>query len=374
MKVLLVGNYPPDGQQSMSRYAMFLRDQLQQRGYDAQLILPQAVVGRVIGPGNPLAKWVGYVDKYIFFPPRLRSRSRHADLVHVCDHSNSPYLRWAGRTPAIITAHDMLAIRSATDEFPENPTGRTGKILQAWILRGLQRARALISVSEKTKRDLQALLAGDKPITVIHHTVNWDYAPATAKEIDQARAACGLQPGDEYLLHVGANQWYKNRPGAMKIALALRQYPRFAHIKLLMAGRPWTDEMRSIQREHNFNDAIAVVAPNNTTLRSLYSGATALLFPSREEGFGWPILEAQACGCPVITSARQPMMEIAGEGAILIDPENPHEAARVIEQNWDEREQRVKLGFENLKHFGLEQMMSGYCRAYDDAIAAHGLS
>jgi hypothetical protein len=68
------------------------------------------------------------------------------------------------------------------------------------------------------------------------------------------------------------------------------------------------------------------------------------------------------------------MMEIAGEGAILIDPENPHEAARVIEQNWDEREQRVKLGFENLKHFGLEQMMSGYCRAYDDAIAAHGLS
>jgi glycosyltransferase involved in cell wall biosynthesis len=72
------------------------------------------------------------------------------------------------------------------------------------------------------------------------------------------------------------------------------------------------------------------VEPPEEQLRALYTGAPALLFPSLEEGFGWLILEAQACGCPVITIARPPMTEAAGGAAILINPEEVAGAAAEI--------------------------------------------
>ena len=75
---------------------------------------------------------------------------------------------------------------------------------------------------------------------------------------------------------------------------------------------------------------IEVVEPSDEDLRSLYSGAAALLFPSLYEGFGWPLIEAQSCGCPVITSNRSPMTEVAGSAALYIDPANESAAAALI--------------------------------------------
>ena len=68
----------------------------------------------------------------------------------------------------------------------------------------------------------------------------------------------------------------------------------------------------------------------NEDLRALYSKATALLFPSLREGFGWPIIEAQACGCPVFTSDRVPMTEVGGDAAIYLDPTDPRPAPRLL--------------------------------------------
>ena len=77
-----------------------------------------------------------------------------------------------------------------------------------------------------------------------------------------------------------------------------------------------------------------LVSVQNEDLRALYSTATALLFPSFQEGFGWPIIEAQACGCPVITSNRTPMTEVGENAAIYINPDSPEEAAREIAKHF----------------------------------------
>jgi glycosyltransferase involved in cell wall biosynthesis len=294
---------------------------------------------------------------------------RSADLVHVCDHSNSSYLRWTGKTPQVITAHDLLAVRSALGHFPQNQTRPTGKVLQRRILAGLASACHIISVSAKTKEDLEALLSSKPDIKVIHHSLHGHYEPATATEIEAARAACGLNAGDEYLLHVGGNQWYKNRLGALKIALELRRYERFRRVKLVMAGAPWPEAMQAFRREHVFGDAIEVVSPSNEQMRVLYSGALALLFPSLAEGFGWPVLEAQACGCLVITSDRAPMTEIAGQGAILIDPENAAVAAQVIDSRIGEAEVLKLAGWENLKRFTMDDVIRRYNDVYESVIA-----
>src|ERR1700761_9372503 len=166
MKVLLVSNYELDAQQSMLRYAEWLRGSLEERGHEMEIISPAVVVGGLVSKRNPLSKWLGYIDKFVLFPRRLRSKATRFDLVHVCDHSNSPYLKSAGSTPHIITVHDLLAIRSALGDFPQNPTRRTGRWLQRWILNGLGQASHLISVSGKTREDLQGLLRTDPVISV----------------------------------------------------------------------------------------------------------------------------------------------------------------------------------------------------------------
>lgn len=365
MKVLLVGNYEPDAQQSMLRYAELLRAGMEARGHQVEVVHPPAVFGAMVPRKSRWFKWLGYVDKFLLFPLQLRQKAKDADVVHVCDHSNSGYLRWVGGRPSLITVHDLLAIRSVRGDFAQTRTGATGKALQRWILRGLNSARHMVSVSEKTKSDLEAMLSSKPGIVVIHHGLNWKYEPSNSDEIAAARAALGLAAGDEYLLHVGGNQWYKNRPGVLRIALALRKYERFKNVKLVLAGKPWTEEMRAICREHNFADAVEVVNPSNEEIQALYSGALAFLFPSLEEGFGWPILEAQACGCPVITTARPPMSEIAGEGAILIDPEDEEGAARTIAGRMGEADVLRQAGWQNLKRFSTEAMMEKYASVYE---------
>ena len=126
MRVLLVANYEPDAQQSMLRYAEFLRHGIEQQGHRMEVVHPPAVVGRLVAADNPFRKWLGYIDKFVLFPTRLRMKARNADLVHVCDHSNSYYLQWTGKTPRVITAHDVLAIRSALDIFRKAGPGARG--------------------------------------------------------------------------------------------------------------------------------------------------------------------------------------------------------------------------------------------------------
>ena len=103
----------------------------------------------------------------------------------------------------------------------------------------------------------------------------------------------------------------------------------------------------------------------NEELQALYSGALALLFPSREEGFGWPVLEAQACGCPVITSNRAPMTEIAGDAALFIDVESPELAAQTIAEQISSLPSLREAGFRNLDRFATDKIIDSYLAFYE---------
>lgn len=364
MKVLLVANYKPDHQNSMARYAELLQAKLNARGHDARILRPPVVATRVVKRSSPLFHWLGYFDKFLLFPLMLRLRARRADLVHVCDHSNSCYLRWTGRTPAVITAHDMLAIRSALGHFPQNPTRWSGVRLQRWILRGLAGAGKIICVSQKTRQDLESLLPAPPAMEVIPNALGEAFRPASADDIETIRQLCGLGAGDEYLLHVGKDNWYKNRPGVLRILAELRKHPRFAHIRLVIAGA----SLPSILREQalELGGVVECHAPTDEQLRALYTGALAFLFPSLEEGFGWPIIEAQACGCPVITTSRPPMNEVAGDAAIFIDPGNAAGAAAAIAARVDDFPALRQAGFENIRQYAADTVVDRICRVYGE--------
>jgi glycosyltransferase involved in cell wall biosynthesis len=368
MRILLLENFEPDGQESMLRYAVWLERILKARGHDVTVVAPRAFISPMAR--NPaLKKYLGYLDKFLLFPSRLRRMALSHDLVHVLDHSNSMYLRTVRRMPNLITCHDVLAIRAARGEFPQTHTGWSGRLLQQWILSGLRGARHVLCVSSKTAHDLRALIGetgkNTVELRVVFNALNWGYGPG-GELSSELISHLGLQPGERYFLHVGGNQWYKNRAGVIRIFARLVEMDEFSATKLVLAGKPLTGELRAtIDQERLGDRVIEAVDATNEDLRALYGNALALLFPSLEEGFGWPILEAQACGCPVIASDREPMPEVAGEAAIFIDPVDARAAATAIATGLKRREQLISAGFRNLERFDEEAIASQYCAFYE---------
>ena len=369
MRVLLVGNYLPDRQDSMQLYAELLQRGLRQRGHDVHLLQPPAVLGGITADDQASSKWLGYADKFLLFRGALRRAAAQADVVHVCDHSNAMYVPVIRHVPHIVTCHDILAIRSAMGHFPQNRVGATGRVFQRLITRGLRQAQHILCVSEKTREDLRTYLAiPESRLRVVPNALHWPYAPVETEKRATLLASMGL--GDEpYFLHLGANHWYKNRAGAVAIFASLRSLPAYQDAKLVMAGGPITPELEAAAREHGVRDAmLAVPGPGNLQLAALYSGAIATLFPSLEEGFGWPILESQACGCPVVVADRAPMNQISGGAAILIDPAQPAEAARHIEQELAKADALRAAGVRNAATYTADRMLDGCEAMYRQAV------
>ncbi len=370
MKILFIGNYPHLTTKSMHLFAGMLRSGIEQAGHEALILQPPPIVGRLSPADRGLGKWLGYLDRYVLFRPLLRRAAAWADVVHVCDQANAPYARWLHGKPHIVTCHDMLAIRSALGEIPNNQTRWTGRVYQRWILAGLRRARHVVCVSEQTRDELVSV-AGipEERVSVIPNALNYPYRYISSSEAEGHLKALGLSDTTPYLLHVGGNQWYKNREGVQRIFKRFLALAGCEHYHLLMAGMRWTGKMHIFAREANIEDRVhEVIDPSNEALQALYSRADGLLFPSLAEGFGWPIIEAQACNCPVFTSNRAPMTKVGGKGAIYFDPTDEDEAAQTIATNLRDTTAMRRLGLENANLYSKEGMIVGYLEAYRTAI------
>lgn len=369
MRVLLVANFEADEQKSMLLYADWVKTMAENHGHDVRVARPTPFFVRLSRhPG--FRKYLGYLDKFIVFPRRLAKLAKQYDIVHVLDHSNSMYLQLVKGKPKFITCHDLLAIRGARGEFPKVTTSLTGRLLQRWILSGLRKADFAICVSEKTARDLQRFTTHDRPqMRVIHHSLNSHYGPG-AKLGAALESKLALNAGQPYLIHVGGNSWYKNRLGALHIFAHFAEMLENTDHKFVMVGPRWTSEMVSFVRENGLSARVVeAVGIGASELRELYCNAAALLFPSFEEGFGWPVLEAQACGCLVITTGRPPMTEVAGEAAIYIDPNEPERAAQAMSAGIRNGDSLRAAGFRNLERFNEKKVAAQYMEFYE-AVAA----
>ena len=161
--VLLIGNYPADRQQSMQRFAIMMLTGLNAAGVPAELILPRSFLGRIRFAGPFVGKWLGYIDKFAFFPRQLRRKlCSGVDLVHICDHSNAMYAAHVDELPVVVTCHDLLAVRGALGEVADCPASLTGKYLQRWIVSGLRKASAIVCASSATLRDAERIVNGTK--------------------------------------------------------------------------------------------------------------------------------------------------------------------------------------------------------------------
>jgi len=373
MKVLLVNNLAGDRQESMQRFGRMLAAGLPAEGIEAVTIAPQLRLARLARPyryrGWP--KLLGYVDKFVLFPGKLRRAIRQLDpdVVHIMDHGNSAYhLATAGR-PALVTCHDLLQIRAARGEIPFHRPGWSGRRFQHWILRHLGAAPEVACTSGQTRAELIELTRRAPARThLVPLGLNHPYAPvAPGESLPRLQA---LAPGDwhrseaGFYLNVGGGQWYKNRPGLLRIFAALRKQTPSSPW-LVMVGKPLSGEDAALALELGLGGRLLLLSNvGNEDLAALYSAARGLIFPSRMEGFGWPIAEALACGCPVFTTDRAPMTEVGGDAAVYLDPDRPDEAAaRILGALPDAAGMRAR-GLVQAKRWTAPRMIRDYAQLY----------
>lgn len=325
------------GLRSQAHFVRMLAQACSARGHTVQVRQP---VGRLQQRLQvPAArKWAGYADQYLLFPRELRRQAQTdaSDTLYVfCDQALGPWVPALAHRPHVVHCHDLLALRSALGEVPENPTRASGRLYQRYIRRGFRGARHFISISQQTRDDLHRV-GGVQPVTseVVFNGLNHPYRPLPRQQALALLGQAGLElPPAGLLLHVGGGQWYKNTAGvvALYARLATQALARQEPVPgLLMVSPPAGASHSEVQEwlwqvpaggQVQFRQGL-----DAGTLQALYSLARALLFPSLAEGFGWPVAEALACGCPVLTTDAAPMNEVGGEVAVYL-PRLPSSAA-----------------------------------------------
>jgi glycosyltransferase involved in cell wall biosynthesis len=373
VKVLLIGNYGPDRQESMLRYAQMLRAGLLEAGHHVTLAVPRPVLNRRGRPASGVWKWIGYLDKMVLSAADLARAARQADVVHVCDHGNSFYIPGKPRKPYVVTCHDLLAVRGSLGESTDVTPSFTGHYLQRLILDGLKRATAIACVSGATMRDARRLLGDYRgQLIVAPNSLNYPYRKLEVAEVRRRLdVVSALPPDSAYVLLVGGNSRRKNREAALR---AVAGIAGSWNGRLVVAGEPLSPEQRRLAQELGVMERIVELGGvSNELLEALYNGALALLFPSRFEGFGWPIAEAQACGCPVICSSSEPLPEVAGAGAILCNADDHAAFGRAIAalaRNPAQRDALVTAGFANASRYDRPQLIEQFVSLYERARTA----
>lgn len=316
---------------SMSKYAGTLTDEMRSRNHTVELCTPSAFFYRIPLSGK-VKKWLGYIDSFIVFPIKFKLKNYPVNTLFVfSDQALAPWIYLVKNNPLVIHCHDFMALKSALGFFDENPVSWSGKIYQNLIRKGFMKGENFISVSKKTEEDLLSFLP-DKPASSI---VVYNQVAPLFKRKNKLSARNRLaefigktqtllpELGDGFILNVGVDVWYKNKRGVLELYAEWRKITQ-KNLPLVMVGKPG-EHLKALVERSNFNsDFIVMENIPQEILVDAYCGASVFIFPSFEEGFGWPIAEAMACGCPVITTNLAPMTEVGGNAAYYIErrPQN----------------------------------------------------
>ena len=373
-ETVLVLNYAPDRQESMLKFGRMLEDALRQTGCRVSTWEPPRLcAGLAAHLPAAASKWLGYVDKLVLGPLSLLvRRMRQPGVIwHVADLSNAVYAWCLPAARLVVTCHDCIAIEDALARTREgNRTGqrigRMGPLLQRWIVAGLRRARRVACVSRATAADLLRLVQPrPEHVCVVYNGMVQVLPvpePVVAKPL---LAALGIDGRAPFVFMVGSDLRRKNRANAIRAFDILCMAGDHPGLQLVVAGAPLAGENRALADASSWRSQIVEAGKlEAVALAACYRYADVVLFPSLAEGFGLPIIEAQACGAALVTSARAPMDEVAGDGAILVDPEDPAAIAAGVRQALAEGECLRGRGEANAARFSVAAMRDGYLSLY----------
>ncbi len=271
-----------------------------------------------VAPSRPMNKtvWMQVVL------PRQLTRAG----VDICHFTNSVAPLWSP-CPYVVTIHD-----ASLWLYPQYHYSRRLLAMRPFIPLVAKRAAAVIAVSHSAKRDIVRVLSlPPENVHVIYEAPAPHFRPLPyGTWVDEVRARLHLPA--RFILYVGTIEPRKNLVRLLRAFARLRQERRISHKLLLVGQRGWKEDtiFAAVERLGLTHDVRFLGYLSDDDLVRLYNLADVFVFPSLYEGFGLPVVEAMACGTPVVTSNRGALAEVAGDAAELVDPEDEESIAEGI--------------------------------------------
>lgn len=319
IEVLLANDVPEERWLSMHRYG---RELYRRLVADSDL---EVRLGQPLSSTYSAGSAEKLLHKYVGYPWQMwRVRG---PLVHVLDHSYAHLVLYARRSRVIVTCHDLYSLHDWCGSWLTRLAWRIHG------LAGLRQADWIVADSTKTKEDVTGLL-GYPPdrVEVIFPGVSPQFCrdPVGAEALS---SRLGLDPnGPKRVMHVGSVQPRKNVETVLRVIAELR-LGRGVDVELLRVGEAFSPTQERLVDALGIRPVVRVLQGiADDDLVSLYSLSDVLLFPSIFEGFGLPIIEAMACGLPVVCSKCPPMDEVAGPAALLCEPRSVDQLAGAVQR------------------------------------------
>ncbi|MBI2953593.1 MAG: glycosyltransferase family 4 protein [Chloroflexi bacterium] len=269
---------------------------------------------------------------------------------------------------SIVTVHDLSFVL-----FPEM-FNRLNRLYLTMLTRlSVRRANRVIAVSENTKRDLTRLFGvASEKIDVVYHGVEERFCPATGAELAAFRLDRNLP--ERYILFIGTLEPRKNVHTLIKAFAKVRK-AGLPHKLVIGGAKGWLwSEIFSMVSEMGLERE--VIFPGYISLENeplWYNGADLFVYPSLYEGFGFPLLEAMACGTPVVTSNSSSLPEVVGEAGLLVDPSSGDDLAEAMLTVLTDRalsDDMKKKGLERARSFSWAEAAGKTAQIYQSCLSA----
>jgi glycosyltransferase involved in cell wall biosynthesis len=314
-----------------------------------------------------------YYERFWRYPRLVSQQIKAADIFHIvepCDGHIVYWLKDKGK-PIVVTCHDLINF-----SYPENAQKNT-QIPQlsdnAWrySVRGMKYADRIIAVSDATAKDTaQILNISPTRIKVVPNGVEAVFHPLSKEEILSFRKQQRIPWETTCVLNVGSNHPRKNIDNILKSIAILQE--KGLPIQFWKVGADFSTKQKEFIKTHNLEKNVRYLGkPDKSTLCQIYNAADLLLAPSLYEGFGITLLEAMACGTPVITGNVSAMPEVVGDAGILVDPKNCQEIAHEVlrlHQNIGDRQSIIEQGIARTKLFTWKNTAEEVANLYNDIV------
>lgn len=244
--------------------------------------------------------------------------------------------------PLVQTVYDMVPVK-----MPNTRTFLNWLMYRIFFKLAIKHADAIITISNHSKKDICSFLRINPAKVQVTYLAS-KYVKPAPKDIGCIKNKYGISY--PYFIFVGT---FEPRKNIVRMLKAFAQSGLDDYHFLLVGGRGWKDDdvFRAISNLKLANRVHVLHGVPNLDIAALYGGASALVFASLYEGFGLPVLEAMACGCPVITSKNSSLPEVAGDAALYADPFNVDDISNAMKSILRKRAFFIRKGFAQAKKF-----------------------
>jgi glycosyltransferase involved in cell wall biosynthesis len=318
----------------------------------------------VITPSSNFSKRLRFLWRAVWVPKLLKYN--HIDVFHGLSNGLPVGTEKTG-IPSLFTVHDLIYIR-----FPEYYKKIDRMLYKFFVTRSCRTATKIIAISHSTRNDLINLLGVDpNKIEVIYQSCNKLFYERVDESVKRNVRQKYALP-EKFILCVGTIEQRKNQLAILEGLVKER-----LKIPLVILGKPTAYKMLLddfILENDLRNQVLFLQNTSSCELQTIYQMAEIMVYPSFFEGFGLPVLEAQASGCPVITSNISSMPEAGGEGALYIDPTNSTEIGSAIRKILIDdklKEELIQKGTANSAFFADQMVAEKLMALYQSVVKEH---